>query len=223
MAKAAKNKKNDAQAIGKLLNKVLAGAKDEDRLVEIKSAQISDDFCNYSYEIIQGIGLSDTHTVKGSGIIDDDMREAFAVLNVHLAVIDDIFKHAQVEIVDVDKMHSHELATHFHVTGFSIKGDKENESIALIGNKYCHSAGGRMEIKSPKIPMDNLSSYKWYNELKKAADDVRREIELYRNGKYTLPEKDETEEDAKQTKITFSHGTGAEAEDSMDDFDKAKA
>ena len=41
-------------------------------------------------------------------------------------------------------------------------------AIARVG-----TAGGRIELATPKIPLDNLSSYHWYNELKVAADNAR--------------------------------------------------
>jgi len=37
---------------------------------EIMAASIKDDFCNYTYEIKQGVGAGDTHQVKGKGIVD---------------------------------------------------------------------------------------------------------------------------------------------------------
>jgi len=63
---------------------------------EITSAQIKDDFCNYSFEVLKGNGLGDTHNVKGKGIVDVDMHKAFNRFNVHPAFIDDIFTHNNV-------------------------------------------------------------------------------------------------------------------------------
>ena len=62
------------------------------KLFKITKASITDDFCNYSFEITDGIGIGDTHSVKGKGIIHDDLRAAFNQLNVHLGVIDDAFE-----------------------------------------------------------------------------------------------------------------------------------
>jgi hypothetical protein len=82
----------------------------EDSTISITGAEIKDDFCHYSYEIISGKPAGFTHNVKGTGIIDDDMRTAFSKLNVHLAVIDDVFKHSDITIGDIDKMHNDDLA-----------------------------------------------------------------------------------------------------------------
>lgn len=202
----------------KEIKKVFEKIVRQKRPFEIMEADIKDDFCNYKYEVIEDIGLGDTHKVDGNGIIEDDMRKAFAVFNVHLAVIDDVFKHSGIEIQDIDKLHGHDLTFLFNVTGFKIKGGKDNESIILIGNKYVNSAGGRLEVKSPRIPLDTMSSYKWYNELKAAAEKAREEVALYKEGKYTPVEVEEPAEDLKQTKISFDHP----AEGFVDDFENAK-
>jgi hypothetical protein len=81
---------------GKLKKLVADETAQAERAVEITSAAIKDDFCNYSYEVVQGIGSGDTHSVKGSGIIEDDLRNAFAKLNVHLAIMDNVYKHAGI-------------------------------------------------------------------------------------------------------------------------------
>jgi hypothetical protein len=174
----------------------------QDRVINIIAAKIKDGLCHYSYEILEGVGEGATHNVKGPGIIKDSLRKAFERFRVHLAVIDDAFKNSGVEIEDIDQFHGHELTGNYVVDGFKIKGSAENESIILLGNKYVSSAGGRMELASPKIPIDNLSSYKWYNELKELATNARKEVEKYNAGNYTPIEKEEEPiPSAKQTTI----------------------
>lgn len=85
---------------------------------EITSAQIADDFCNYSFEILSGVGVGDTHNVKGKGIIDGDLQVAFSKFNAHLAFVDDVFSHSGIEVEDIDLMHNHDLTLLFNVTGF---------------------------------------------------------------------------------------------------------
>lgn len=182
----------------------------------ITDASLKDDFCNYTFEITEGIGLGDTHAVKGKGIIKDDMRHVFGRANVHLAVIDDVFKHSGIEIEDIDQLHAHDLASMYNVTGIIIKGGKENESVILVGNKYVSSAGGRIELKSPKIPLDHLSSYQWYNELKTVTDDIRKEVELYKEGKYTPVDVDDEDDHSSQLKITDMLDKGEESDDDLE-------
>jgi hypothetical protein len=189
----------------------------EERNYTIKEASLKDDFCNYTFEIIRGVGHGDTHKVNGSGIIEEDMRLAFARLNVHLATIDDVFKLSDIEMADVDSFHNHELTSRYHVTGFKIKGSTENESIILIGSKYVGTAGGRIELATPKIPLDSLSSYVWYNELKAAADDARLEVALYKEGKYIEAEEEEEEEKTNPRQLTIAHEIAQAQEESVED------
>lgn len=168
---------------------------------EIRNAAIKDEFCNYSFEIKSGVGLGDTHGVKGSGIIDDDMITVFEKFNAHLACIDDMFKHNGVEVENIDSMHNNELTGLYVVTGFKVKGNDENEAIILVGTKHISCSGDRINIETPRIPLDDLSSYKWYNELRDILYEARAEVLLYKNGKCTIPAEPE-KEDPKQLKIT---------------------
>lgn len=204
-------KKLNAKAAEKLLN----GPTDtEENNVNIISAQLKDGICNYSFEIIQGIGVGATHNVKGPGIVKDSLRDAFAAFNVHLAVIDDAFKTKGVEIEDIDKEHGNELTGFYHVTGFKISGSADNEKIELVGTKYVTSAGGRMELKTPKIPLDGLSSYPWHNELKQVADTARKEVDKYNNGNYDPIEvEEEPETNVRQTTIMDQLNDGEAVQD----------
>jgi hypothetical protein len=213
-------RKKKEKAIILNVNKLLNGSdKSQESKISITGAEIKDDFCHYSYEIISGKPTGFVHSVKGKGIIDDDMKNAFAKLNVHLAVIDDVYKHSDIQIGDIDSMHTDDLALLFNVTGFKIKGGEENASIVLLGTKYL-SAGARMKLESPKIPIDSLSSYKWYNELKTASDKCREEVEAYHNGKYTQVEVEEEEKpDARQLTIGSEESMADQTED---EFEKAR-
>lgn len=168
---------------------------------EIMSAAIKDDFCNYEFKVNIGTGIGDVHKVSGKGVIDQDMTDAFRKFNVHLAAIDDVFSHSGIEVENIDLFHSHELTQRYNVTGFKVKGTKDNESVILIGTKYVNSSGERMDLEAPKIPLDDLSSYKWYNELRDALNVARTEVELYKNGKCT-PVEVADKEDSNQLKIT---------------------
>lgn len=161
-------------------------------------AEIKDDFCNYHYRITTGKHKDFVHRVTNKiGIIDDDLRESFSKLAVHLAVKDDIFKHSGREIQDIEEMHTDELATLYSVTAFKIGGEGSAETVALVGNKYL-SDGTRMELETPRIAIDNLSSYKWWDQLNQALATCRTEVSLYHEGKYTLKEKVEPEPDKNQ-------------------------
>lgn len=194
MAKGKKGSKDNPVTTEELADLLTAKPK---RGYVIINALIKDDFCNYRYEITEGI--PDGHNVDGKGIIKDDMRNAFQRLNVHLAALDDAYRISGTDITNIDLHHTDEIAGFYHVTGFKIKGGKDNESISLIGTKYSKTCGGRLNISgTPFIPMDTLSSYKWYNELRVAADGAREEVALYKEGKSTPVEKEDEEETKKK-------------------------
>ncbi|HRN92995.1 MAG TPA: hypothetical protein PLS87_11285 [Ferruginibacter sp.] len=169
---------------------------------KITEASIKDDFCNYKYEVTEKIGMGDKHDVKGQGIVKDSLKDAFAKLHVHLAHIDDAFKNSGTDVTDIDKMHNHDLAFLYNVTGFKVKGTDDDMSVILSGSKHV-SVGGRIHIETPKVVLDNLSGYKWYNELKSAVLECQEEVAMYREGNYIPVEESSDEPDPAQTKMEF--------------------
>lgn len=211
------------ESLSRAAKKLMDAEKKNDRSISIIQASIKDDFCHYKYEVISGKDAGFEHTVKGKGIISDDLRNALSKLNVHLAVIDDVYKHSGVGIESISTMHNDDLALLYRVTGFEIKGGDDNAAIIFIGDKYL-STGSRMDLKSPKVMMDNLSGYKWYNELKEAADLCREEVALYHYGKYTPVIKEEDEDDDEDQGSLFDKSQTGDAvtEEKEEDFENAK-
>jgi hypothetical protein len=190
---------------------------DEKDMIVTKAA-LRDDFCDYSFEKTSGVGLGDEYKVKGKyGTVMPALQEAFANLNIHLAIIDDVFKNGGIEFESLAEVKNHDLAHLYVVTGFAIKGKDDNESVSLIGNKYL-SAGGRMELEGPKIPIDNLSSYKWYNELKEAITIARDEVAKYHDG-HCIPVKVETESE-EVTQLTIMSPEAAQEHHEQDHADQ---
>lgn len=190
----------------------------EENLYSIKEAALKEGLCRYAYEITSGVNLGDVHSVKGGGLYKHTLMDAFAKLNVHLACIDDSFKLKGVEISDIDKEHTSELAGFYTVTGFKIKGSDDDETVVLIGSKRV--SYGYISIESPRIPLDRSSSYKWYNELKKAVDECRHQVALYKEGNFDSVEVIEEAPKYKDGKLPFGEG---EAETELDvDFAEAK-
>lgn len=180
-----------------------AQTKKAERDYEILSAKLTDGKCEYEYEITKGTGLGDKHKVKGEGIFMDSLQGAFNKLNVHLAAIDDVFKHSEIEVENINNHHTDELATNYVISSFAVKGSNENQSVVFTGSKYVASVGGRMEIKTPRVTIDNLSSYKWHKELKSALELCREEVALYKEGNCTVPDTGDNEpENGNQLTIT---------------------
>lgn len=178
------------------------------RSFTIVKAKLKDGICFYKYEVIDGTGIGDTHNVDGTGIAKDELLEAFAAFNIHMAVLDGLFKLSGQEVDDIDKQHGHEFAFLYRVDFFEVKTSKGYETITLKGTKYLELAGGWMDFTMPPITLDNLSSYKWWNELKTAADTAREQVAKYKEGNYT-PVKEEVEEkDDKNQGNLFVAGKG---------------
>lgn len=156
----------------------------EEKSFEITKATIKDSFCDFSFinlkdDVTNIAGIGTKLKANGKGIIKDTMYEVFRKFNLHLAVIDDIFKHAGIEIKHIEKMHNHEFCGLYDVTEFETKGEAGiNESIMLKGTKHLN-CGGRMEVKTPWVPLDNASSYAWHTELLAILNECRHEVELY--------------------------------------------
>lgn len=152
---------------------------------EVTGASINDEICNYSYDVNLGPNEGDSHNVKGKNVVHHDLVNAFITLNRHLAAIDDAF---QGEDIDIDREQNNPVVGLYHVSGIKIKGKSDNESVILIGTKYVNSVSARVSIETSRIAIDPLASYKWHNELKEAVDTIKREVELYMEGKCTPKE-----------------------------------
>lgn len=212
---------------------------EEKKPILIVAAAIVDGMCKYTYKVNTGTGAGDKHNVDGSNYVHDDMKTAFAALNVHMALIDEMFKTAGIEVKSLSEITNHEFVFQFSVSGFVIKGDGDNESVVLKGSKYVSIAGGRQEITQPKIALDSLSSYQWHAELSEAIEKVRTEVELYVEGKFDPSISEEESEkrskkNKKQLKLIMlppggdeDTGDGGESGvelsgDELQDFEKAE-
>lgn len=192
-----------------------------ERDYEITGATIKDMLCNYEITITGELNHGDRNKITGSGVVDKDMLAAMARFNVHIACLDDAFKTANIQyktengftefnvdgsiIGNIDGLRSHSLTHNYVVTGFRIKGGAGNESVVLIGTKYVSMAGDHMELQTPKIPLDQSSSYTWHNELSEVCELIREEVALYREGKYTEKEERQPKSSPSQQEL-FEQG-----------------
>ena len=175
----------------------------EEKSFEITSATIKDGKCNYVFEIKKGVGIGDSHKVTGSSFVHPDLEDAMGKFRVHLACVDDVFKHNSVEFENIDELENNELAAAYSVTGVKIKGEDESLSVTIGGHKHV-TVGGIMDLESPKIILDGTGGYKWFDELRACVDAVRSEVEQYKAGKCVLGD-DEDVKDGKQLTITSAN------------------
>ena len=190
-----------------------------DRNYVINGDIIKDDFCKYKYEIVKGVGKLNQYTGNGVHIVKESMKEAFAELNVHMANIDDVFKHADMEFDSLNEVGNEDLTFLYEVSGFQIEGSEENESVILLATKKI-SSGNRMNLKSPKIPLGDTSWYRWYNELKESISKCREEVALYHEGNYIELEPEE-KPNPNQSSISFGPGDARENEMTDEEFENA--
>lgn len=179
------------------LKKTKGGAAD-DKEIDITAASLAGEFCNYSYEILEGKCAGDSVSRQGSNIFHDDLKKAFWKLFVHLAIICeeiDANKVSNIEAlqdIDFDKLYDEngnpvykkgtieDRVTHFRVGSFTLKGTGENASIVLIGTKAL-STGELVKLTTPAKKWQG--DYAFINELRVVVDDLKIEVEEYMGGK----------------------------------------
>jgi hypothetical protein len=155
---------------------------------EIMGAIVKDGYCTYDVNVMQGKLIGEKSKIDGPLIIHEDLRYAMNKLRVHLAVMDDAFKKAHIDIENIDNERAHDLVQDYDVSGFKIKKADENIQVSIIGSKYLSCVTGRMTCVTPFVLLDAGTEYKWYNELLADVENVRSEVEQYKAGKGSMPE-----------------------------------
>ncbi len=185
-------------------------------MYRIKAASIKDMYCNYTYEILHGIGKGDKHVVKGSGIIMDSLQNAFRGLNAHLACIDGCFQHAQKPAEAFDEILSYpELIGNYEVTGFVISGGEGDEKVILSGHKSVIGSGGPVTLATSSVNIPETVIYKWTPELSEALELVRAEVLQYMHGNCTYPS-DMPEDDPSQLKMFDNSDKNEDIDDELE-------
>lgn len=154
----------------------------------IISASLIAGHVNYSYVENTGVRSGSEISVKGPKPATQDLLDRFMRLNVHQAIMDDAFFVSGVDLGSIDEARTYELCNRYSTNSIKITGGFENESIVISGSKALNSVVGRGNVSSPRVPVDANQSYKWYNELKEDVEALRKEVELYHNGKYFVEE-----------------------------------
>lgn len=149
----------------------------------ITNAIIKEEQCNYGYEIMTGPCKGDkVPNRKGSALVHEDMNNAFAEMDKHLAYIDDAFSFMKKAPGNIDELAKYdEIIGNFKVVGFKVNGSDENEGFILIGDKYVNL--GSIGLETPKI--SKSSGYQFFDELQETVENCRTEVEAYMNGKCT--------------------------------------
>lgn len=148
--------------------------------ITIVEAKIHDGFCNYKYELLTGANAGDTIGVTGTNEVHPDMIKVFERLNVHLAIINDMFKYGKHKAKGLDEFKEHEYTGLFNAYKWTSAGDTDAETIKLFGYKWVEN-GGNTKFDTPNIDLEG--TYKYSEDLKEVIAACRVEVELYRTGK----------------------------------------
>ena len=161
-------------AIGKVFEDLLT-----DKAIEIRSASLRDQLCNYSYELLTGKTKGDVINRKGVHIVHDDLIEKFNEFDVFLAHIDGAFRDANNQ-TPLSELEAEESLALYQVTGFKLSGVEENKSIILVGHKEVTQ--GTISFETPKIKLSG-STYLYIEELTQRLYEAIEEVEQYMEGK----------------------------------------
>jgi hypothetical protein len=158
--------------------------------IVIRGANIKDSFCNYIYELTSGPTYGDGIRRSGASIIHDDLQHSMNRLRPHLAVICEQIDDSRIkDIADLEELDPTEdyktnsiekKVLMFFVTGFTLEGSGENESVSLTGFRRL-TTGEDLPLKSPKTKWAGV--YQFVDELRSAVDLIIHEVEEYMNGK----------------------------------------
>jgi hypothetical protein len=162
----------------------------------VKSAKIIDDLTldvkyHEQLTLISANGtkrkdISGTNSREGENAIHDDLKNAFAKLHPHLALISEMITTSANEIDDINE----DAYRDFKVTGFTIGGGGDSEGVTLIGQKKL-STEKTLNITTPFTKWSD--EYGFVSELAEAIESCKHEVTEYLNGKMAPPAQQEME------------------------------
>ncbi|QES88832.1 hypothetical protein [Rhizosphaericola mali] len=191
MAKVTSIKFENSEKSQELTNRVIdaiAGKSPEEKEIEIKSATLKDEMCDYTYELLTGKSKGDVLSRDGVHIVHEDLSEAFKELLIFVAHIDGVFAHFAQNDTPLKDLEAKAIVDTYNITGFKISGVEENKSVVLYGSKNVQY--GKIPLTLPKIKFSG--SYLYIEELQNRLYKVLNEVELYMEGKHN-PEYIQTE------------------------------
>jgi hypothetical protein len=152
----------------------------EEKELEIISASIKDELCNYGYELLTGRNSGDKiPTRKGAHFIHEDLQEAFKNMDVFLAHIDGVFNSWANNQTHISELEEKEDLENYHVSSIKITGQEENKAVIIGGTK--HTVHGDISFQTPKIKYNG--SYLYIEELEVRLTTLISEVEQYMDGK----------------------------------------
>jgi len=153
---------------------------EQEKDLEIISANIKDLYCNYGYELLTGRNIGDViPNRKGAHLIHDDLKEAFSEMDVFLAHIDGAYNSWSNNQTAIQELEAHEDLANYYVSAMKITGVEENKAIVISGTKT--TVHGDISFSTPKIKLQ--STYLYIEELELRIATLISEVEQYMDGK----------------------------------------
>jgi hypothetical protein len=162
----------------------LLGSNESEQLIKIKSAQLKDEYCNYSFEQRVALGVVNKFSVKSQVKFHNDLKDAFTKLNAHLAVICEEVAHKDIRDIDTGEGRIQSITEKleaFTVDAFHYN----NDAVTLIGQKLL-STGECVKLETPEVEMSG--NYQFSNELLAAVLVLINEVLMYHNGDKKAPD-----------------------------------
>lgn len=115
---------------------------------------------------------------KCNTLVHDDLIAAFENLKVHMVKACD-FKKSELISAETIEDFDINLLSDYHIKGFSIGGEDENEGVVLIGSRE-FASGKVLNIITPFIRFaDEVDPYEFASELADAVNAAVYEVEQY--------------------------------------------
>ncbi len=121
-------------------------------------------------------------TEKHASRVHVDFNKALDELRVHFGLLTGYIKASDVK---QPKDYGKEIDS-FHVSGFSIGGEDEDQGIVITGHRILPGSGKAIILNSPftRFNEDPATRYKFMDELIKVLVDVKDETTKYMGGKF---------------------------------------
>lgn len=172
--------------------------------IQIKKVKIhSNQRGELKYKRVEGDGAtSNVDKETPDKKVHKDFSDTLLALRVHFGIL---CGYITAKEVKDPKSYMHEIDS-FHVSGFSVAGEEEDEGIVITGHRILKPSGKAIILNSPftRFNEDDATRYKHMDALIEAVKEAKDEAVKYLGGKYEMevqlalqlgnPEKEEAEQ-----------------------------
>ncbi|HDZ25259.1 hypothetical protein LCGC14_0501120 [marine sediment metagenome] len=155
--------------------------------MEIKKAKLVKDATmeiSYIENIVHNEGETNEYSTRNKftgefeDVVHDDLKEAFAGLVHHFAIICE-----QIQLIEGTELKDYtEILEDYKVTAMSLGGKPGAEGVVITGQRILTS-GMVLQLNTPFILFESEGGYKQSEELLAACKKVVTEVREYLNGK----------------------------------------